>query len=467
MGVAQAAIFFFQFGSSVVLARLLTPTEMGIFAVGLAVVAILGILQNFGLQPLIIREKHLTPGLEATIFTANAVNLTAQAAVTVLLASLGAAFLREEGVRHILIVLSISPLFGILSFMPGAKLEREGRFKEIALISACTSAVGSVTTVAFAYLGHTYMSLAYGNLVGAFTLAAALMVVGREHNFARIGFSEWRRVYHFGFQMFAVSGVITLSQRLSEIVLGRISGLAGLGLYNRASGVNNMLWGNIHHLASRVMMVDYANHHRSGLSLRGRYIQTVATMTALLWPGFAGLAVVAKPFIFLVYGERWMGAALPLMFLATASLILVALTMTWELFVTTGDVRTQTRLEIIRASVSLPLFIGACFFGIEAAAFSRILDAALAFILYRPHLDRMTGTTLRDLLRVYLQSAGLTVLAILPAAALVLLGGALAFEWPILIIAVLAGGTFWGVALFRMEHPLSEEMRRILKRMAV
>ena len=354
MGVAQAAIFLFQFGSSVVLARLLTPTEMGIFAVGLAVVGILGVLQNFGLQPLVIRENILPPKLKATIFTANAVNQIAQSAGTVLLASLGAAFLREEGVRHILIVLSISPLFGILSFMPGAKLEREGRFKAIALVSACTSAVGSATTVALAYLGHTYMSLAYGHLVSSFTLAAALMVVGRKHNFARIGFSEWRRVYQFGFQMFAVSGVVTISQRLSELALGRITGLAALGLYNRASGVNNMLWSHIHSLASRVMLVDYANHHRSGLPLRDRYIQTVAVMTALLWPGFAGLAVLAKPFIVLIYGEKWVGAAMPLVFLAIASMILVALTMTWELFTATGDVRIQTRLEIYRTSLSVP-----------------------------------------------------------------------------------------------------------------
>ncbi len=458
MGSAQAAIFAFQFSSSVILARYLSPTEMGVFAVGLAVIGMLALLQSFGLQPLVVREEKLTPALEATIFTINALSLVIQSAATFLLASLAGRFLGDEGVRHILVVLSCSPLFGIFSFMPGAKLERNGRFKDIALISAITSAVGSAVMVVFAVLGHSYMSLAYGQLVGAATLAAALMFVGREHQIVRFSISEWRRVSHFGFQMFAYSGIKNLSQRFCEIALGRIAGLAALGLYNRASGINNMLWGNIHSLASRVMLVDYAKHHRAGMPLRERYIQTQAVLTAILWPAFAGIAVLSEPFISLAYGEKWIAAAVPLTFLAIASIILVAITMSWELFAVTGNVATQTRLELYRTLVSVPLFIGACFFGIAAVAFTRIIDALIAFALYRPHLERMSGTTFGDALSVYLQSAALTFLAILPAGLLMVFSSNGEPHWQHLILAVLAGIALWGGALFLLDHPLKEEI---------
>lgn len=459
MGIAQAATFLFQFGSSVVLARYLTPHEMGIFAIGLATVGMLAVLQNFGLQPLIVREETLTQPMEATTFTANTIICIVQTIATALFAFLAASFLRNEGVKHILVVLSVVPLFGILSFMPGAKLERNGRFKEIALIGAITSLIGSSATIIFAILGFKYMSLAYGQVISAITLSALFMIVGRSYRFSSFGLSEWRHVFGFGIQMFSYSGIVNLSQRFCEIMLGRISGLSDLGLYNRASGINNMIWGNVHYLASRVMLVDFANHHRSGTPIGDRYIQTVAVITATLWPAFAGLAILSHPFIVIVYGAKWAAAAVPLVYLTISSMILVAMTMSWELFAVTGNVSTQTRLEAVRTIVSVSLFVGACFISIEAVAFTRIIDAALVFMLYRPHLNRMTGTTFRNTAKTYSQSALLTLAAVLPAAVLMLSVRGTQPSLSLLFCAIVSGVLLWGVGLFIVHHPLTNELR--------
>jgi O-antigen/teichoic acid export membrane protein len=464
LSAAQAVTFIFQFGSSVVLARYLSPTEMGVFAVGLATIAILAALQNFGFQSLVVREERLTPELQATIFTANAGNLIIQSAATYFLASVGGAFFREEGVKQILIVLSIAPLFGIFSFIPGAQLERNGRFREIALIGACTSMVGSGATMIFAVLGYNYMSMAYGHIIGALALSLAIMFAGRRYHIFRLGLSDWRRVFHFGMQMFAFSGIVHVSQRFCEIMLGRIAGLGALGLYSRASGINNMLWANIHYLLSRVMLVDFAQHHRSGTPLRSRYVQMTAFMTALLWPAFAGLGVLAFSFISLVYGPKWIGAAVPLIYLTVASMITVSMTLSWELFTATGNVATQTRLEAVRTSLSVPMFIGACFISIEAAALTRIVDAVIAFILYRPHLNKMSGTTTRELSGEYLRSAILTIVAVSPAAASMFMFGGEP-SWVLLSVAVALGAGFWVAALFQLKHPLRYEISKLQKRL--
>ncbi|WP_260597123.1 oligosaccharide flippase family protein [Sphingomonas endolithica] len=464
MGIAQAATFLFQFGSSVVLARYLTPQEMGVFAIGLAMVGMLAVLQNFGLQPLIVREETLTRPMEATTFTANTIICIVQTIATFLFAFVAASFLRNEGVKHILVVLSVVPLFGILSFMPGAKLERNGRFKEIALIGAVTSLIGSSATIIFAVLGFKYMSLAYGQVISAITLSASFIIVGRRYWFASFGLSEWKYIFGFGVQMFSYSGIVNLSQRFCEIMLGRILGLSALGLYNRASGINNMIWGNIHYLASRVMLVDFANHHRSGIPIGDRYIQTVAVITATLWPAFAGLAILAHPFIVIVYGAKWAAAAVPLVYLTLSSIILVAMTMSWELFTVTGNVGTQTRLEAVRTIVSVLLFVGACFISIEAVAFTRIIDAAFIFVLYRPYLNKMTGTSFRGMAKTYLQSTLLTLAAILPVAILMLTAKGAQPSLLMLLCAITSGILLWGVSLFIVHHPLTDEIRAIRTR---
>jgi O-antigen/teichoic acid export membrane protein len=378
--------------------------------------------------------------------------------VIFLLAYAGSIFFRDDGVRQVLVVLSVTPLLGIASFLPAAQLEREGRFKEISLSITMMNAVSAAATIILAMLGFRYMSLAYANVLSAICLSLMFIMLGREHFSCRLGFGEWRRVASFGFQMIAVTSITTLSQRLSDMMMGRIISLAALGLYNRASGLNNMIWGNVHSLASRVVLVDFARLYREGLPLRERYMTTVAMTTATLWPAFAGLAIVAKPFIIFVYGERWVSAAVLLTYLAIGSIIGVAITMAWEVCTVTGSLALQTRIEAIRAAVSLAIFMAACFISLEAAAASRILDGAIAFALYRPHLDRLTGTGLRDLGGIYLQSMLLTLASILPAALLVLATAGGVPSLPPLMIAIALGVLFWAGLLVWMRHPLSVQV---------
>ncbi|MGK2908871.1 MAG: oligosaccharide flippase family protein [Sphingobium sp.] len=461
MGGAQVISLVLQFASTVVLARYLSLHEAGIYAVALAVVAVLALIQNLGLQALIVREEVLTPEISTTAFTINALISLFLAVVIAAISFAGGTWLGDPGVQRALSVLAITPLFQILIFLPAATMEREGRFKEIALVGTAGTVCGTIATIILVLFGFSYMSVPYAQWVTGTVTAILMTIVGSRHVSFRIGFQSWRRVGDFGLQMLAVSGINSASTRLSDIVLARLLGLSALGLYSRASSLNGMIWTNVHLLIGRVMLVDYAALHRSGQPLRDRYLRTVEIVTALLWPMFIGFAVIAKPFIFTVYGERWVPAAVPLALIMLGSAIQVAITMTWELFAATGQLRTQTRIEFIRSGVSLSAFVGGCFISLEAAAAARVVDALFALFLYRPHLNRMTGTVFADFHGIYGRSALLTLLACAPAAGLSAWSG-FAANIPVIPLAgaISLGIVLWAAGLFMLRHPLVAELRR-------
>jgi O-antigen/teichoic acid export membrane protein len=66
MGLSQGGFFILQFGGSVILARLLSPYEMGVFVVGAAITGVLSAIQAFGLAGFIVREQDLSPELLAS-----------------------------------------------------------------------------------------------------------------------------------------------------------------------------------------------------------------------------------------------------------------------------------------------------------------------------------------------------------------------------------------------------------------
>jgi O-antigen/teichoic acid export membrane protein len=462
VGFGQVSYFALTFLGSVAVARLLSPHDTGIFAIASAVVGLLAIIQAMGLGNFLIREPELSPGLIGTVFTVNALASLMLSILVALVGLLGGAFFGDAGVRDVLLVLASVPLIGQLAFLPNALLEREGQFRTLTLIRTLSTATGLVLTVGLALSGFRYMSLAYSQVATALLTNLTVMVVARRHVSFRLSLEHWADVSRFGAQIFAVSGITRMAQRLSDIALGKLIGLSALGLYTRASGNYNMLWDNIHTIATRVLFVDFANRQRDGLPLRDRYLQVVAVITTLLWPAFLGLAILAGPLVRLVYGERWDGAAAPLSLLCLAGVLLTSITMTWEVFVVTGETQRQARLEVIRTVVGFALFVAGCLHSLAAAAAARVGDALVAQWLYRPHLHRLTDTTPAELLRIYRVSALTSLPAILPAGAVMAL-----WRWspavplPAVLGAIVAGALGWIAALRVSNHLLWQELVRL------
>ena len=466
MTLSQAGGFLLQFGSSLIVARLLTPYDMGVFAVALAVAGLISILRSFGLASYLVRGKRVDEAALTSVFTLNAISAAVIAAMIVVLSILGGSFLNESGVRRVLLVLAAVPLVGVFELLPATGVERAGRFREVAAISLCRGAISTVVMLAFVLSGFSYMSLAYGQLAGAVAGAAGFNLIGWRHVRLRLGLQGWRDIARFGLHMLAISGVNAVSSRLAEIVLGRVLGFGALGFYSRASGLNTLLWDNVHLIVARVVFVDFSEQRRAGGSLRDSYLQVVQLITALLWPAFIGIAVIAGPLVLLLYGPAWTDAALPLSFLSLAGAVLVSLTMTWEIFVVCEETERQARFESVRAGVGFLLFAGGCVMGLGWAAAARIGEALFAVWLYRPHLERMTDTRGRDFLPIYLSSAALTLVAAGPAAAVMA-----RYDWspaaplPAVTAGIATGVVAWAVVLVALRHPLAREGRRMLGRL--
>lgn len=461
--ISQGGFFVLQFGGAIVLARLLTPYDMGIYAAAAAIIGILGILQAFGLTLLIIREPEVDPDLLASAFTINALLAVLLALTIIGLSAFGGAFLREPGVERVMLALAPLPLIGIFEFLPATLLERRAEFRVIAVINLLRAAVTTSVAVSLAFAGFSYMSIAWGSIASAVVGAVAFMIAGRQHVSFRVGLAAWRHVLKFGLQQLAIQGVNAVSGRAAEFLLGRLLGLSALGLYGRASNLNNMIWSNIHLVVGRVVLVDLAEQRRRGIDLRDGYLRIVELITALLWPCFAGLAVLAGPLINIVYGSAWVAAAPPLAALAVAAILLISITMTWELFVICHETDRQARFEFMRTGVGLVMFIAGCLVSLTGAAVGRIGEALFSVFIYRPHIERMTSTRLADYIPIYRRSAILTTAACGPALVLMI-----AYGWSphvpfALVAAVIAAGVAaWLGAVFLTDHALLDELRRIV-----
>jgi len=461
----QIISFTTTLGTSIIVARLLSPHEMGIYAVAFATVGVLQIMTAFDIASYIVREKHLDARTLDTAFTVNAVLLAGLAVITYGLSFAGAAFYGEPAVADALQLLALGPLLSIFEFRPAAMLQRDMQFKWISIVTAARTLIGSLVTVATAFAGFSYMSLAFGYLAYGATGLLISNIVAGQHASLRLSMQNWRTIGLFGFRMMSISGLANLVVRLSDIILGRMLGLAALGLYSRAGGISSLIFQNIYGTATRVVFVQLARDYRETGVLRDTFLRGLQMITAVMWPILIGLAILSRPVILILFGEQWIPAATPLSLLLIAQFLTLCFGMNWELFVLRDETARQTRYEAIRACVSLALFVVGCSISLSAAAASRIAEALVGLLLYLPHMNRMAGTSSADLIRTYAQSALLTAVATAPALLLMMSSGwSAATPIPMMAASVATGILLWLATVALLKHPLFDELAHVGRR---
>src|SRR5215475_3223108 len=156
---AQAAKFVLNLGSTVILARLLTPRDFGLVAMVTAVTGFVAIFRHAGLATPTVQREHITHAQVSNLFW---INLGVSALCAIIVAALSplmARFYHDARITYITLALSTVFLIGGFRVQHLALLKRQMRFKAIALIEVGSMAVGVFVGVVMALLHYRYWSL--------------------------------------------------------------------------------------------------------------------------------------------------------------------------------------------------------------------------------------------------------------------------------------------------------------------
>ena len=173
----QAIGIMMQFGTSIVLARILTPYDFGVFSIAAGISAIIAIFVSSNVSAYIIREANLQSEILRSAGTANFLfcliltsALLAASIVTHLL-------MAERQIPVILGLLSAATMIGAIEFLPTAMCQREMRFDVIVRVSLLRSAIISISTIVGALLGWKAISFAAGSIAGCITSACIYSIL--------------------------------------------------------------------------------------------------------------------------------------------------------------------------------------------------------------------------------------------------------------------------------------------------
>lgn len=458
----SAVAFVFNVATVVIVSRLLTPAEIGVFSVTAALVALAQMLRAFGVGELIIQEKNLTREVVRTAFTVNLIIALTLAAALFGFSDLIGQFYGDPGAARVTKVLSL--VFALTPFgaITMSFMKREMQFRVVVRIQMIDTATRSICTIVLAWLGFSYMSMAWASVAAMAAVVAGCMVWGGQYRVRGLGFSEWKRVVHFGTNRTVADLVAQLGARSADIVVGRMLGMAAAGFYSRGYGLVNIFRANVISSISTVALPAYARDHREANAAPLLFRTSLAYITAISWPFFAFATLMAFPLIRIAFGSQW-DAAIPIMrWLCGAAIIGSLIYQCNNMLVAVGRYREVTRIEVQYQLLRVALAVVAAFHSVEAVAASQLLVYAAATVLYYLRLIRYEALRISALVTALLPSLKLTIAtSLVPAAVLIFWPGFSTDQYvPAFFVAAAGTGIVWLAGVFLLQHPLAGEIRR-------
>ena len=225
----------------VVLSRLLTPAEVGVYSVAAVLTGLAGVLRDFGVGEYLIQEKDLTDEKIRAAITANIAVSWTVCIVLFLLARPMSVFYAETGVGNVLEVLALGFLVTPFGAVAMAFLRREMRFHAMYWATLVSGVGSGAVAIILAYRGFGYMSLAWSSLVSSMLIVVVSLVLRPAHLPFWPGFKGLRQVLHFGTHMTGTYLFAHIGRGAPDLVIGRMIDMQGVGLFSRAGGALELI----------------------------------------------------------------------------------------------------------------------------------------------------------------------------------------------------------------------------------
>lgn len=366
-----------NFGVGIVLARLLTKEDFGVYAVALVAINLLIVANDLGVIAAVIRWQGnvreaagtaatLSLGFSVAIFTA-----------VLLVAPAFASALGSPGATNLVRVVAIAILIDGYSAVPQAMLVREFRNDRLAVAELGGFLIGTPVTIVLAVLGAGPWSIVVGRVLSAAAVAGFVMAFAPFRVRPALDRAVGAELVRFGAPL-ALSAVISQAVlNVDYIVIGRSLGAVDLGVYLLAFNLSSWPASLVTTAVARVAFAGFSRLVEDRTRLHSAFPRSMAVALSILVPLVVVLAVLAPDVIRFLYGEKWLSAATPLRFLVMLGGLRILIDLLIDLTIADGRprvalaVRTGWLVAIVPA-----LLIGAERDGLRGVGVAHLLVAA-------------------------------------------------------------------------------------------
>jgi PST family polysaccharide transporter len=447
------------FVATLILARILSPSEFGLVGMALLVITALDILRDFGIGASLIYRQRDGQAAANLAFLLSAVIGVMLFVGNWLLAPFVTVFFKTNGpeetatVTGLVQVLGFSLLFAGLGSTQDALLQKAIDYRRRMIPEVGRTLIKGVLQVALALAGFGVWSLVWGQVIGEACATILLWTVSSWRPTRLLDRTLLRPMVNYGTQIMMVGGLGWLVADIDYLIIGRFLGDAALGLYTLAFRIPELIIRNLAQAVSNVAFPVAARFQEDKAAMRHAYLTMQHYMLAILAPLGFGLFAVTPSLIHILFQDKW-EPAIPVMELLSIYMVLSGISH-WPgvVYKAVGRPDILNRLSFLKLVLLAPtLWWAATTYGIVGVGWGQVAVRVVVILIDMWTVSRFVQISMRaNLQAIWPPLAASAIMA--GAVRLVFLLDPRESSIPLLAVAIITGGAVYAGALWLLDRP--------------
>ena len=395
-GVQQFVVFGIQFGVGVLLARLLNPYDFGVIAMQGVFFAISNAFIDCGLEGALIQKKECT---KADANSAFIYSISISVVLYVLLfltAPIIEEFYQTPNLGKVIRISALVLMINAVGIVPRSLLQRQLRFKELAVASTIIQFVSGLVAVMMAYHGYAYWAL-----VGQTLLAAGLMVVAyyiytRWCPSFQFSMESFRQLISFGLPMLLTALVHSLYNNIYSLVIGKRYDARQLGLYNRSENYSCYVSYNFSDMCMRALYPILSRVQDDLIQLKVAALRILHASVFIVVPINIFLLIKAEDIVSILLTDKWLEMAPLMQVMCISSMAYVVSNLHLNLFKAIGRTQILFICELIKKILGILILLITFQYGLMVMVWGLLIYAVLNILVSSYFVYRFVDITLME-----------------------------------------------------------------------
>ncbi|SET11410.1 lipopolysaccharide biosynthesis protein [Prevotella sp. kh1p2] len=397
-----------QFLFSIILARILTPSDYGIVAMIAIFFAVAQSFVDSGFSNALVRKTDRKEEDLSTCFYFNIVVGIISYILLFLIAPLVAGFYNLPILSSIIRVTGLGIILNSLCVVQQALYTINIDFKSQAKVTLTATILSGIVGIVLAYRGLGVWSLVWQGIAGSLARMVLLWLMSKWR--PRTGFSRESFNYLFGYgSKLLVSGLFdTVYRNIYPIIIGKFYTSAQLGNFSRALGWAQLPSSNITGVLQRVTFPVLSTIQDDLPRLQSDYRRLLRASAFVVFPLMVGLAAIASPLIRVVLTSKWDGCVMYLQIVCFALMWYPIHAINLNLLQVKGRSDLFLNLEVIKKIIGVCIMCVTIPLGVVAMCVGMIFSSMFSLIINTYYTGKLIDVgylkQLKDLLPIFLNS---------------------------------------------------------------
>lgn len=385
-GVLWAAIdkFAIQVGSfviSIILARLLLPSDYGMLGMLSIFIAVSNTFINSGMGSGLIQKQERTNADFSTVFIFNLAVSLVFYIVLYITAPYIANFYNTPMLVPLTRVVSLTLIINSFAIVQRTRLIIKVDFKSLAKVNAVSVIISGLIAIYFAFKGLGVWALVIQTITQSIIAVIILWIINRWKPQLVFSKKSFKDLFGFGSKLLLAGLYATSLNEAYNIAIGKKYSSSDLGYYDRAKSYADMSAGTVTSILQQVtypILASLQNERERMISIYSRLIRMTAFF---IIPAMTLLSLLAKPFVSVLLGENWLSVVVLLQWIAFARIVTPISAVNMNILNAVGRSDLFLKVDLAKFPIIVLVMIITIPIGVKAIVIGYVITSLISFFI--------------------------------------------------------------------------------------